>query len=306
MSNIIDVAIIGSGPAGLTAALYASRAGLSVTMIEAEAPGGKMIKTSEIENWPGDLHITGADLAMRMFAHSTAFGATWHSGRVVNIVDGNVKEVHLADGSTILASTVIIATGTKERLLNVPGEQKYANRGVSYCAVCDGAFFKNKVVTIVGGGNSALEEALFITKFASRVNVVIRRDVFRAEQHIQTNIEKNEKIHIVKSRLPKEILGNDKHVTAIVLSDVHGGEDLVLDTDGIFPFIGLDPVTDFCTTLPILDNTKYIVVNEHMETAVPGIFAVGDVCQKELRQIVTATNDGAIAAQRALHYLDTL
>lgn len=306
MEKIFDVVIIGSGPAGLTAALYASRAGLTTIMIENDAPGGKMVKTSEIENWPGDNHITGPELAMRMFEHATRFGAVWHSGKVVDILHGNPNSVHLEDDQIIKGHTVFIATGTKERLLNIPGEQKYTNRGISYCAVCDGAFFKDKIVTIIGGGNSALEEALFLTTFAKQVNIIIRRDVFRAEKHIQERIEKNHKINVIKSKIPVEILGDDLKVTGIKIKDVKTNEESIIETSGIFPFIGLDPVTSFCSRLDILNEQGYIKVNTKMETSIPGIFAIGDVTAKDLRQIVTAAGDGAIAAQQALHYIDNI
>lgn len=298
-----DVIIIGAGPAGMTAAVYASRAGLKTAMLEKMAPGGKMVKTYEIANWPGITEINGADLAFKMFEHSTHFGAEYLYGDVVEIQDGLLKEVICADGTHYQAKTVIIATGTQERLLNIPGEKEYAGRGVSYCAVCDGSFFKDKTVTVIGGGNSALEESLYLTQFASKVNIVIRRDVFRAEPIIQKQIEENEKIFIIKKHIPKEILGTDGKVSGIVIENVDTHESSTLETSAVFPYVGADPCTDFVKTLPILDERGYVVVNENMETSVSGIYGAGDVVVKNLRQVVTAASDGAIAAQRAFHFI---
>lgn len=298
-----DVIIIGAGPAGMTAAVYASRAGLKTAMLEKMAPGGKMVKTYEIANWPGITEINGADLAFKMFEHSTHFGAEYLYGDVVEIQDGLLKEVICADGTHYQAKTVIIATGTQERLLNIPGEKEYAGRGVSYCAVCDGSFFKDKTVTVIGGGNSALEESLYLTQFASRVNIVIRRDVFRAEPIIQKQIEENEKIFIIKKHIPKEILGTDGKVSGLVIENVDTHEQSTLETSAVFPYVGADPCTDFVKTLPILDERGYVVVNENMETSVSGIYGAGDVVVKNLRQVVTAASDGAIAAQRAFHFI---
>ncbi len=298
-----DVIIVGAGPAGMTAAIYATRAGLKTAMLEKAAPGGKMVKTFEIQNWPGIKEVNGADLAYQMFEHSTHFGAEYLYGDVVEIKDKELKEIHCADGNIYKSKTVIIATGTVERLLNIPGEQQYTGRGVSYCAVCDGAFFKDQVVTIIGGGNGALEEGLYLTQFASQVNIVIRRDVFRAEPHIQHLIESNEKINIIRKHIPIEILGVDNKVNAIVLESVDTKERVSVDTKAVFPYIGADACSDFVADLNILNDKGYILTNEHMETSIPGIYGVGDVIEKNLRQVVTATSDGAIAAQRAFHFI---
>lgn len=297
-----DVIVIGAGPAGMTAAVYASRAGLKTAMLEKMVPGGKLVKTYEIANWPGITEINGADLAFKMFEHSTHFGAEYLYGDVVEIKEGSVKEIICADGTSYYAKTIIIATGTQERLLNIPGEKEYTGKGVSYCAVCDGSFFKDKIVTVIGGGNSALEESLYLTQFASKVNIVIRRDVFRAEPIIQKQIEENDKIVVIKKHIPKEILGEDK-VSSIVLEDVDTHKKTVLDTAAVFPYVGADPCTDFVKKLPILDERGYIVVNADMETAISGIYGAGDVVVKNLRQVVTAASDGAIAAQRAFHFI---
>ncbi|MEG0284337.1 MAG: thioredoxin-disulfide reductase [Erysipelotrichales bacterium] len=304
MDNIHDLVIVGAGPAGLTAAVYARRANIEVVMLEASAPGGKMVKTAEIENWPGTKKTTGPDLAYSMFEHATNLGAMYQFGDVSNIKnDGNIIEVECADGKVYKTKALLIATGTVERLLNIPGEQKFTNRGVSYCAVCDGAFFKDEVITVIGGGNSALEEALYLTKFASQVNVVIRRDVFRADKMIRDKVYAHDKINVIVKSIPVEVVGDDK-VDGIVLENVDTKERTTIPTKAVFPFIGLDPKTEFVKNLGITNEFGYIKANEKMETAQKGIYAAGDVLEKELRQVVTAAADGAIAAQEIIMYIE--
>ena len=303
MDKQYDVIILGAGPAGMTAAIYGSRAGLSCAMIEMAAPGGKMVKTYEIQNWPGIKEISGADLAYQMFEHSTQWGAEYLYGDETEIRDGEIKQVICRDGTVYQGKTVIIATGTRERLLNIPNEQKLTGRGVSYCAVCDGSFFKDQPVTVIGGGNSALEESLYLTQFASKVTVVIRRDVFRAEPVIQKAMEDNPKIEVIRSHVPVEIVEKDGKVGGIVLKNVNDGTLTTLTTSAVFPYIGADPCTEFARALPILDERGYVIVNDKMETACRGIYGAGDVTVKNLRQVVTAANDGAIAAQQAFHQL---
>lgn len=297
-----EVIIIGAGPAGLTAAIYTTRAGLKTAMLEKSAPGGKLIKTFEIQNWPGIKATNGADLAYQMFEHSTHFGGEYLYGDVQSIEDHeDYKKIITTDGE-YTAKTVIIATGTEERLLNIPGELEYTSKGVSYCAVCDGAFFKDKVVTIIGGGNSALEEAIYLAQFATKINIVIRRDVFRAEPIIQKTIATEPKINIIREMIPVEIKGDGTRVNEIVLQHVKTKELLSIETSGIFPYIGADPSTKF-VKFPILDEKGYLIVNADMETAVKGIYGAGDVTVKTLRQVVTAAADGAIAAQEAFHHI---
>lgn len=303
MERQFDLVIIGAGPAGMTAAIYGSRAGLSVALLESGAPGGKLTKTAEISNWPGVLSSNGVDLATQMFTHATSFGAEYIYGNVVDVKDGAFKEVICEDGNIYKAKAIIIATGTLERMLHVPGEQENIGRGVSYCAVCDGAFFRNKEVCVIGGGNSALEEALYLTQFASKVNIVIRRDVFRADEHGQKQVLENEKINIIKKHIPKKILDDGSKVTGIVLEDIDTKEQKELAVAGIFPYVGADPITSFLEHLQIIDTNGYIVVDENQETKVKGIYGAGDVVDKKLRQVVTATSDGAIAAQHAFHVI---
>ena len=298
MERRYDLIIIGAGPAGMSAAIYGSRAGLKTAMIEMGAPGGKLIKTAEISNWPGIIETNGAKLASDMFEHSTSFGAEYLYGNVVKVEDGEYKKVICDDGNEYEASAVIVATGTQERMMNIPGEQENVGRGVSYCAVCDGAFFKNQEVCVIGGGNSALEEANYLTQFASKVNIIIRRDVFRADSIVQNAIKDNPKI---TKHIPVRVNDNGMRVTGLVVQNVDTKVETEIQTHGVFPYIGSDPATSFLEGLDILDERGYMVVDENCETKVKGIYGAGDVIAKKLRQVVTATNDGAIAAQHAFH-----
>ncbi len=301
MERICDLVIIGAGPAGMSAAVYASRAGLKTIMIETGAPGGKLVKTYEISNWPGTISMSGFELANNMFAHSTSFGAEYVYGNVVDIKDGELKSVICEDGSVYAAKAVIVATGTQERLLNIPGESENIGRGVSYCAVCDGAFFTDEEVAVIGGGNAALEEALYLTQFAKKVYIIMRRDVFRADEIVVDEIMKNEKIVLLQKYLPVSISDDGERVNGLVLKHAETGEEKTLEVQGIFPYIGADPITSFLKDMDVLNERGYMVVDDHMETKVPLLYGAGDVCDKVLRQVVTAANDGAIAAQSAFH-----
>ena len=304
MSIQYDLLIIGAGPAGMTAAIYGSRAGLKTAMLESGAPGGKLIKTNEISNWPGIVATSGVELATDMFSHSTSFGAEYLYGNVIRVEDaGEYKKVHCEDGNVYEAKAVIVATGTQERMMNVPGEEKNVGRGVSFCAVCDGAFFRNKEICVIGGGNSALEEANYLTQLADKVHIIIRRDVFRADAIVLASIENNPKINVIKKHVPVRVEDDGNHVTGLLIRNVDTNEETLLPVDGIFPYIGLDPCTSFLKDLPILNDRGYMVVNENCETAIPGIYGAGDVVDKKLRQVVTATSDGAIAAQHAFHQI---
>lgn len=306
MERVCDLIIIGAGPAGMTAAVYASRAGLKTIMLEAGAPGGKLVKTYEISNWPGIKSTSGVQLAMDMFEHSTTFGAEYAYGNVVEIKDGELKSVICDDGSVYMAKAVIVATGTQERLMNISGESENVGRGVSYCAVCDGAFFTDDEVAVIGGGNAALEEALYLTQFASKVYVIMRRDVFRADDIVINEVKNNQKIELLQKYIPVSIEDDGSKVSSLTLESVESKEKKVLNVKGIFPYIGAVPVTAFLKDLNVLNDHGYMIVNDHMETKVSGIYGAGDVTDKVLRQVVTAVNDGAIAAQDAFHKIKRL
>ena len=300
-----DVIIIGSGPAGLTAAIYATRANLTTAIIEGDTPGGKLTKTYEIENYPGFERISGVDLAMQMMEHGQKFGAVMEFSPVTEIDDeGEFKLVHLGDGRVLTTRAVIVATGTNERQLDLPRAKEFTGRGISYCAVCDGAFYRNKEVVVIGGGNSALEESLYLTQLVNKVNIIIRRDVFRADATVVDKVRNNPKINIITKSLPQELVIEDNAIKGLVIKNVETGELSTVDCAGIFPYMGADPATGFLKNLNILDERGYIVVNKDMETAVPGIYGAGDVTVKDLRQVVTATNDGAIAANACVKYLN--
>lgn len=293
-----DLIIIGAGPAGMSACLYASRAGADVLMLDAGAPGGKLNVSAEIENWPGVKKKTGPELAYEMYEHALSFGGKQEYGEVTKIIDhGDHKEVVTTD-KTYETKNVLIATGTKERKMGIEMEEELTGHGVSYCAVCDGPFFKDDEVAVIGGGNSALEEAIYLTKFASKVHLIVRRDVFRADKIIQDHVKDNDKIEIHFLKKTHHLIAENNKVAAIALEDSKTGEISELALKGVFPFVGLDPITEFVKDLDICDEHGYIITNELMETKIKGIYAAGDVRQKVLRQVVTATNDGAIVGQQ--------
>ena len=303
---MIDLIIVGAGPAGLSACLYASRAGLEVLVLDAGAPGGKLNVSAEIENWPGQKKKTGPELAYEMYEHALSFGGRQEYGEVVKIVDHqNYKEVITTD-KTYQSKTVLIATGTKERKMGIPLENELTGHGVSYCAVCDGPFFKGDDVAVIGGGNSALEEAIYLTKFANRVHLIVRRDVFRADKIIQNHIFSNDKVEIHFLKKAHHLIAKDNKVDKLVLEDSKTGELSELAVKAVFPFVGLDPVTEFISDLGITDNNGYIITDETMQTKIMGLYAAGDVRKKILRQVVTATNDGAIAGQQIANYIESI
>lgn len=303
--DLYDVVIIGGGPAGMSASLYASRGGMKVAMLDF-MPGGKLNITSEIENYPGHGRVTGQALAADMLESALAFGTEHIFAMVEEIRPGtSVHEVVCTDQTVYRTKAVIIASGTVERKMGIPGEAEYYGMGVSYCAVCDAAFFRNKPVIVIGGGSTAFEDALYLSKFASDVKIIMRRDVSRAEQVIQDRVNDNPKIERLHFWVAEEIRGNGMNVTSVALKNVNTGETRELETAAVFPLIGVDANTAFISNLGITASDGFIRTNRKMETQIPGIFAAGDVRVKTLRQIVTATNDGAIAAESVNHYLDT-
>lgn len=299
-----DLIIVGGGAAGLTSAIYARRAGLKVLVLEAFAPGGKLIKTFELENWPGLKNVNGSQLAYDIYEQAMALGTDYLYEKASKIIDeGKLKIVVCEGGKSFTSKAVIIATGTVERTLNIPGEAEMIGRGVSFCAVCDAAFYRNKPVVIVGAGNSAFEESLYLAEFATHVTILARSDQYVAEEITQQKVKANPKITILPFRESLEVMIKDGKVAGMRVLNKQTGEEEVIPANGIFPYIGADPVTKFVKDLGITNEQGYLVVNEDMSTAIPGIYGAGDVCAKVLRQVVTATNDGAIAAQSALKYI---
>lgn len=304
--KIYDVAIIGAGPAGMTAAVYTSRAALSTIMLERGMPGGQMVSTEEIENYPGYESINGSDLSTKMFKHSTNFGAEYAYGDIREVVDGKEYKVIKTTNKEIKARAIIIATGAEYKKLGVTGESELGGRGVSYCAVCDGAFFRERELVVVGGGDSAVEEGVYLTRYARKVTIVHRRDKLRAQKILQDRAFMNEKVDFIFNHSVEEIHGEDGKVSSVTLVHTVDGTERDFRADGVFVYIGMVPLTKPFRHLGITNQQGYIVTNENMETNIPGIFAAGDVREKALRQIVTATGDGSIAAQSAQQYVEEL
>ena len=304
--KIYDVVIIGAGPAGMTAAVYASRANLATLMIERGIPGGQMASTEEVENYPGFDTILGPELSTKMFEHAKKFGAEYAYGDVSEVIDGEEYKIIVSGKKQYKTRTIIITTGAEYKKLGIPGETELGGRGVSYCAVCDGAFFKQKNLIVIGGGDSAVEEGIYLTRFADKVTIVHRRDKLRAQKIIQDRAFANEKIDFIWNTQVKEIHEVDGKVGKVTLVSTVDGTEKEMQADGVFVYVGTLPLTAPFASLNILNEAGYIVTNEKMETAIPGIYAAGDVREKMLRQIVTATGDGRIAAQSAQHYIEEI
>lgn len=298
-----DTVILGGGPAGLAAAIYAARGAVSTAIVDLNMLGGQPSNYLELENYPGFQVIGGFDLMEKFEEHADKFGV--HKFPMQEIKQVNLKAKTIITGEyEFKAGTIIIATGAQPMKLNVPGEKEFVGRGVSYCAVCDGAFYKNKVVAVVGGGNAAVEEAMYLTKFADKVYVIHRRDELRADRIVQERAFKNEKIEFIWNSVVKEIKG-DNLVNTAVLENVKTKEISNLAVNGVFPYIGMAPNVELFTGQLEQDSRGFIVTDETMATSVEGVFAVGDVRTTPLRQVITAAADGAVGAVYAVKYLET-
>lgn len=304
--KIYDVIIIGAGPAGMTAALYTSRADLDTLMIERGVPGGQMVNTAEVENYPGFDSILGPDLSDKMFSGAKQFGAEYAYGDIKGIDNDLAYKTVYAGSKAYKGRAVIIATGAEHRKLGVPGEDELSGRGVSYCAVCDGAFFKNRELVVVGGGDSAVEEGTYLTRYASKVTIIHRRDKLRAQQILQDRAFKNEKVNFIWNHTAEEIVGDGSKVTGVKIISTEDGSEKTVSADGVFIYVGLVPLTKPFQDLGITDGEGYIITDEELRTEIPGIFAAGDVRVKSLRQIVTAAGDGGLAGQNAQKYVEEL
>ncbi|KRN30844.1 thioredoxin-disulfide reductase [Weissella halotolerans] len=303
MAKKYDTIIIGAGPGGMTAATYASRANLSVLMLDRGIYGGQMNNTAEIENYPGFSSVMGADLAEKMYASATQFGAEYAFGTVENL-ERQADQTWLVttDMDQYQANSVIVATGAAYKKLGVPGEDEYAGRGVSYCAVCDGAFFRNQHVYVVGGGDSAVEEAVYLAGMAEQVTLIHRHATLSAQQILQKRAFDAKNLDFIWNTEVQEILGDGQAVTALRLHDKENKRDYEVAAAGIFIYVGLLPVSDMVAGLDVRDERGWIVTDETMATKQPGLYALGDVRQKALRQITTAVGDAAIAGQNAYAY----
>ncbi|MDO3393136.1 MULTISPECIES: thioredoxin-disulfide reductase [Ligilactobacillus] len=307
MADKYDVIVIGAGPGGMTAALYASRANLKVAMLDRGVYGGQMNNTAEVENYTGFKSILGPDLAEQMYQSSIQFGADFVYGNVekVTVDEDGIKHVK-TDSGELEAPAIVIATGSQYRKLGIPGEDEYSGKGVSYCAVCDGAFYRGKDVTTVGGGDSAVEESEYLAKLVNNVNIVHRRDQLRAQKILQDRAFANDKIDFTWNTIVTEIVGDGKKVTGVKTHNKETNEDRLVPTDGVFIYIGNVPMTEPFKDLGITDEQGWVITDDEMKTSVPGVFAVGDVRDKKLRQITTAVGDGGIAGQGVFSYIESL
>ena len=298
-----ELVIIGAGPAGMTAAIYGRRSGLDVLLLEKGATGGQINITDEIENWPGVQHATGPELGNMFREHALKFNTEIRIADVKKVELRDGKKIVVTDKGDIEAEAIVVATGAHFRRLGCEGEAEHIGQGVSFCAVCDGAFFEDLEVAVVGGGNTAVEEGAYLTKFASKVHIIHRRDEFRADRAAIEHALSNPKIVPVWNSVVEKIEG-DGIVENLVLKNVKTGELSNLKVAGVFMFVGQTPDDDCVRGLVKAEKGGWILVNEHMETSVEGIFAAGDVCSKHLRQVITAASDGAIAAMGASAYIN--
>lgn len=307
MADKYDVIVIGAGPGGMTAALYASRANLKVAMLDRGVYGGQMNNTAEVENYTGFKSILGPDLSEQMYQSAIQFGADFVYGNVekVTVDEDGIKHVK-TDSGELEAPAIVIATGSQYRKLGIPGEDEYSGKGVSYCAVCDGAFYRGKDVTTIGGGDSAVEESEYLAKLVNNVNILHRRDQLRAQKILQDRAFANDKINFTWNTIVTEIVGDGKKVTGVKTHNKETNEDRLVPTDGVFIYIGNVPMTEPFKDLGITDEKGWVITDDEMKTSVPGIFAVGDVRNKKLRQITTAVGDGGIAGQGVFSYIESL
>ncbi len=305
LNESYDVIILGAGPAGCSAGMYAARDALSVLILEKNFPGGNMAITEHIENYPGFTEpVLGHEITDKFVKHAQKFGAVIRQGNCVDVIDDGIwKSVILEDGRKIKCKALIIATGSKPKKTGAKNEINFIGRGISFCATCDGGFFRNKEVIVIGGGDSALEEGIYLTKFASKVTIVHRRNEFRAAKIIQNRAKENKKIHFMTPYVLDEILG-ENIVTGVKLKNTQTEEIVEYKCDGIFEFIGWDANTDIFTSILELSNDGFIKASENTVTSISVIFAAGDVRKKGLMQVVTAASDGAVAAKMAEKYIN--
>jgi len=302
-----DVIIIGGGPAGMTAGLYASRAMLKSLMLEKMIMGGQMMTTTLVENWPGyPGGIEGPELMMKFQEHCVEFGLETGYGTVEKIIDNGDHKTLIVDGAEKTCKAVIIATGVIPRKLGLENEESLVGRGVSYCATCDGAFFRDLPIAVIGGGDTAAEEALFLTRFASKVYMVHRRDELRATKILRERIEKNDKIEMAWNSVVEELQSDTAGLSGAVLRDMKTGETRTIEVKGMFVAVGVTPTTSFVDGFLALNEDGYIICGEDTLTNVPGVYAAGDCRTTVLKQVSTAVGDGAVAAVMAEKYIEEL
>lgn len=304
--NLYDLIIIGSGPGGLTAGIYAMRAAMKTVLIEKGIAGGQLNNTDEVENWPGTVKITGAELAVQFANHAESFGLETLAREVVAVVPGQKYHLIKLDNGDILHSyTVIIATGGSPKKLNIHGEKEYYGKGVSYCAVCDGFFFRNKNLVVVGGGNSAAEESMYLAKIANKVYIAHRRDALRADIILQKQLIAQENIEIMWNTVLTAINADNSGVCGVDIKDTKTGDQWQLTIDGVFVFIGFVPNNQLVPAEIAKNGEGYVITDYKCETNISGIYAIGDLSEKYAKQIVTAAADGCTAALAAAHYVES-
>jgi len=302
--NVTDVIIIGGGPAGLTAGIYSARSGLKTLLIEKLMPGGQVLLTDVVENFPGFPEpVSGFELMSRMREQAERFGLKIETAEAVKLDLFSNHKVISTDSGNFNGKAVILCMGASPKRLDISGEAELTGKGVSYCATCDGPFYKDQNVAVIGGGDSALEEALFLTKYVRSVHIIHRRDSFRAIKILQDRVISNKKITIHWDTVPVKLSGTGS-LEGINIKNIKSGKESFLPTAGVFIFVGYKPNTDLCRGLLELDNAGFIKTNYDMSTSVPGVFAAGDNCSKLLRQISTAVGEGATAAFAAHKYLE--
>lgn len=301
-----DVVILGGGPAGFSAGIYTARGNVSTAILDVSMLGGQPSNYLELENYPAFMKIGGFELMEKFEEHADMFGVQKFPMQEIEVIDlVSYPKIIRTKEAEFRAKSVIVATGAKPMKLGVKGEEEFIGRGVSYCAVCDGAFYKDKVVAVVGGGNSAVEEAIYLTKFASKVYIIHRRDELRADKIIQDRATKNEKIEFVLNSVVCEIQGQDL-VNNLILKNTKKDEMFNLAVDGVFPYIGITPNVENISGQITQDKAGFIITDETMKTSIDGVFAIGDVRNTPLRQVITAASDGAIAGVYAVKYIESL
>ncbi len=301
-----DLTIVGGGPGGLSAAIYAMRAALKTVLVERSVPGGQVNLSDEVENYPGFEHISGAELSMKLAEHARSYDLEEINEEVAAVEPGmDYHTVRLADGKVLQTHAVILATGGSPRKLAIPGEESHYGKGVSYCAVCDGFFFRGKEVIVVGGGDSACEEALYLAKLAAKVYLVHRRDALRASMILQQRVKADCNIEVLWNTVLTEIKAGDQGVNAVTLQDTQTREQRDMPIDGVFVFIGFVPNNQLVPAGIRLNSEGFVITDDKCETNIPGIYAVGDLRERYARQIVLAAGDGCLAALAGAHFVET-
>lgn len=299
-----DLIVIGAGPAGMTAALYALRAGKSVLLIECEAFGGQITQSRRVENYPGVADISGLDLADRMVSQVMELGAEIEVGRVLAIRENETEKTVVTEDGEFACQAVILATGVRHRKLGVPGEESFIGKGISFCAICDGAFFRDREVAVLGGGNTAVQDALLLAETSSRVYLIHRREGFRAEATLMERVRSNPRIEILTDTVVTEMRG-EQTLSSLCLKNTKTGLERTLSVEGLFEAIGSIPQNDAFSDVVDLDGDGYVDADEGCRTRTPGIFVAGDCRKKEIRQLTTATADGSVAGLAAVEYLNS-